>query len=277
MPADELVLHRILTRTDGSATAPSPELPTGFPSADRLLGGGLRRGDLVLLAGDVGVGKSAFALAVALRAAAAGHTALVASGETIPARLLERLVAMQARLSLDDLRRGTLDDDACAAVGAAAFALREHAPTLEGFACGDPAGLADTLRRTFDLDLAVVDGLASLATGVRPRDEEMAAAVAAAKRLAVELDVAIVLTTPLANVVAGRPDPRPALGDLGALGAPAQLADVVLALFREEMYQPDRGIEGAAELHVLKNRHGPTGWVDLYFYQKWLRFEDVAE
>lgn len=277
MPADELVLHRLLMRADGSTTAPSPEVPTGFPSADRLLGGGLRRGDLVVLAGDVAVGKSAFALAMALRAAAAGRTAIVVTGETTPARLLERLVAMQARLPLDDLRRGNLDDDACAAVGAAAFALRESAPSLERLSTGDPAELADTLRRTFDLDLAVVDGLATLTTGSRTRDEGLAAAVAAVKRLAVELDVAIVLTVPLAVTAIHRPDPRPSLADLGALGAPAQLADVVLALFREEMYQPDRGIEGAAELHVLKNRHGPTGWVDLYFYQRWLRFEDVAE
>jgi replicative DNA helicase len=277
MPADELVLHRLLTRTDGSATTPPPEVPTGFPSADRLLGGGLRRGDLVLLAGDVAVGKSAFALAVALRASAAGRTTLVASGETTPARLLERLVAMQARRSLDDLRRGSLDDEGSAAVGAAAFALREQAPILEGIVTGDPSELADLLRRALDLELAVVDGLATLTTGRRPRDEELAAAVAAVKRLAVELDVAIVLTMPLAHAVAGRADPRPSLGDLGVLGAPAQLADVVLALFREEMYQPDRGIEGAAELHLLKNRHGPTGWVDLYFYQRWLRFEDVAE
>ncbi len=277
MPADDLVLHRLLMRTDGSFNAPCQEIPTGFPSADKLLGGGLRRGDLIVLTGDISVGKSALALAMALRASVAGRTALFVSGETTPDRLLERLVAMQARLPLDDLRRGTLGDESRAAVGAAAFALREGAPTLERIASGNTDELADTLRRVFDLELAVVDGLAALVTGARARDEELAAAVAAVKRLAVELDIAIILTVPLSSATRDRPDPRPLLTDLGALGTPAQLADVVLALFREEMYQADRGIEGAAELHVLKNRHGPTGWVDLYFYQNWLRFEDVAE
>lgn len=277
MPVDELVLHRLLSRADGDRTSPPLVVPTGFPSADRLLGGGLRRGDLVVLAGDVAVGKSAFALAVALRAAAAGHGALVVSGESTPVRLLERLVAMQARLPLEGLRRGALDEDAAAAAGAAAFALRERSPALARLASGHPAELADTVRRTLDLELVVVDGLPAFAVGARPRDEELAAAVAAIKRLAIELDVAVVLTMPLARTAAGRPDPRPTLGDLGVLGAPAQLADVVLALFREEMYQPDRGIEGAAELHVLKNRDGANGWVDLYFYHRWLRFEDVAE
>ncbi len=277
MPADDLVLHRLLMRTDGSLNAPPQEIPTGFPSADRLLGGGLRRGDLIVLTGDISVGKSALALAMALRASVAGRTALFVSGETTPDRLLERLVAMQARLPLDDLRRGTLDDESRAAVGAAAFALREGAPTLERIVSGSTDELADTLRRVLDLELAVVDGLAALVMGTRARDEELAAAVAAVKRLAVELDIAIILTVPLSFATRNRPDPRPVLTDLGALGTPAQLADVVLALFREEMYQADRGIEGAAELHVLKNRHGPTGWVDLYFYQNWLRFEDVAE
>lgn len=277
MPADDLVLHRLLMRTDGSLTAPPREVPTGFPSADKLLGGGLRRGDLIVLTGDVAVGKSALALAMALRASAAGRTALFVSGETTPDRLLERLVAMQSRLSLDDLRRGTLDDESRAAVGAAAFALRANAPALERMASGNTVELADTLRRVPDLELAVVDGLATLVTGNRARDEEMSASMTAIKRLAVELDIAIILTVPLSDATHSRPDPRPVLTDLGALGTPAQLADVVLALFREEMYQADRGIEGAAELHVLKNRHGPTGWVDLYFYQNWLRFEDVAE
>lgn len=277
MPADELVLHRILTHADGGDRPGMAGIPTGFPGADRLLGGGLRRGDLAVLAGDVGAGKSAFALAMALRASMAGHGALVVSGEGRPERLLERLVAMQARLPLDDLRRGSLDDDARAAMGAAAFALREHAPSLESIPAGDPEALAGILRRALDVELAVVDGLPSLAPGIRPRDEELAAATGALKRLAVELDIALVATIPLAHAVAHRADPRPTLADLGGLGAPAQLADVVLALVREEMYQPDRGIEGAAELHLLKNRHGPTGWVDLYFYRRWLRFEDVAE
>jgi replicative DNA helicase len=70
---------------------------------------------------------------------------------------------------------------------------------------------------------------------------------------------------------------RPALDDFGALGAVKQHADVVLALFREELYQPAPGQEGASELAVLKNRHGGTSYVDLYFYKQWLRFEDMVD
>ncbi len=61
------------------------------------------------------------------------------------------------------------------------------------------------------------------------------------------------------------------------LGSVKQHADVVLGLYREEMYNPGAGIEGAAELILAKNRNGPTGFVDLYFYRQWLRFEDMLD
>ncbi|MBA3894902.1 MAG: hypothetical protein H0X69_14650 [Gemmatimonadales bacterium] len=63
----------------------------------------------------------------------------------------------------------------------------------------------------------------------------------------------------------------------GGLGAIKQNADVVLAIDREEMYRPRQGVEGATELIVAKNRNGATGFVDLYFYPRWLRFEDMPD
>jgi replicative DNA helicase len=272
-------LARLLDRADGAAdgAAPSGTVVTGFPTLDRMLGGGLRRGDLVVLAGDVGSGKSALALAAALRAAEAGHAVYLLSGEMTPERVLERAVALEARTRLDDLRRGALDDEARGRVGAAALRLRDVAPTVAMLPAGGVAAATEVLRRALDAELAVVDSLACLAPGERPQEEELATAVRRLKALALELDVALLLTAPLAVPVRDRADPRPRLDDLGALGALRQLADVVLAVYREELYQPDRGIEGATELLVLKNRNGPTGWVDLYFYRSWMRFEDMVD
>jgi replicative DNA helicase len=85
------------------------------------------------------------------------------------------------------------------------------------------------------------------------------------------------VTTHLPGTLRDRPDPRPRLSDFGALGAIEQHADVVLGIFREDMYQSGHGIEGATEMHVLKNRNGPIGYVDLYFYQQWMRFEDMLD
>jgi replicative DNA helicase len=97
------------------------------------------------------------------------------------------------------------------------------------------------------------------------------------KTLAVEQGVAVVLAAHLPAFRRDRHDRRPTLDDFGALDAIKQHADVVLGLFREEMYESAQNVEGATELLTLKNRNGATGYVDLYFYKQWLRFEDLLE
>jgi PAS domain S-box-containing protein len=108
-------------------------------------------------------------------------------------------------------------------------------------------------------------------------EERVALAVRALKALAVEHDLVVLALAQLPRHRASRPDPRPALDDLGALGAIKQNADVVLTIYREEMYRPGQGVEGATELILAKNRNGPTGFVDLYFYPRWLRFVDMLD
>ena len=138
-------------------------------------------------------------------------------------------------------------------------------------------GLSDLLIQHLGLELLVVDPLQSLALGVLGTEEELAQSVRALKGLAVRLNCAVLLVSHLGASVRGREDPRPRLDDFGALGAVRQLADVVLSLYREEMYDASRDVDGAAELHVLKNRGGSLGYADLYFYKQWLRFEDMVE
>jgi replicative DNA helicase len=108
-------------------------------------------------------------------------------------------------------------------------------------------------------------------------DERLGITVRALKNLALERDVAILAVAQLPKFHAGRRDPRPTLDDLGGQGVVKQVADVVLAIYREEMYRPSYGVEGAVELLVAKNRNGPTGYLDLYFYRHWLRFEDMLD
>lgn len=267
----------LLDRLGGDELAAGDTVATGFPTLDGLLAGGLRRGDLVVLAGDTASGKSALALAMALRASEAGHVTHFLSGEMSPERVMERAVSIEARVPMDALRRGTLDEEQRVAAVSAAIALRDRAPEVAALPQGDLPAAADLLRRTLDLELAVVDSLPCLAAGAAPLAEELADRVRRLKALALELDAAILVTAPISAEVQSRSDQRPILEDLGALGALRHHADVVLGLFREEQYQADRGIEGAAELHLLKNRNGPTGYVDLYFYRSWLRFEDMVD
>ncbi len=251
---------------------------TGFPSIDKWLGGGVRRGDLVVLGGDVQSGKSALALAMALRMAQAGTPSVFFTSEMSHERVMERALAIEGRARVDDLRRGSLDDFTRAGVGAAAVRFREAVPTIAPFPPGGGIeSMVSDIRRTLDTRVIFIDSLQGLAGSSRTQEEELAAAVRVLKALAIELDLALVLTCQLPQLQLDRADPRPVLDDFGVQGAVKQHADVVLAIFREEMYRPGYGVEGATELLVRKNRNGNVGYVDLYFYKQWMRFEDMLD
>jgi replicative DNA helicase len=276
--ADISPLSLLLGRVDAVADGASPQdtVPSGFPSLDKLLGGGLRRGDLIVLGGDVGSGKSALALAIALRVQQAQHDVLFYSGEMLPDRVLERALAIEGRTRVDDLRRGTLNDQSRSGVGAAAVRMRDDLPIIERAPLGGVAAIGEEVVALRAVKLVVVDGLHALLPGTRQSEEEAATAIRALKQLALDARVAVLVTSPL-PALAARDDRRPVLDDFGAQGAVKERADVVLALFREAMYDSARGIEGATELLVRKNRNGGTGYVDLYFYAQWMRFEDMLD
>ena len=258
--------------------APNPDtVATGFPGVDRMLGGGLRRRDLVVLGGDVGSGKSSLALAIALRVAARGERVAFLSGEMDEERLLERALAIEARVRMNDIRRGDLTDEARAALGAVAVRIRDRPLVLLTLAGGFDAVQQRILEQ--HAALTVVDYLQVLPppSGTNGQEEQDAAAVRLLKESALAAETALLLAAQLPRHNPKRRDPRPNLDDFGALGAVKFHADVVLGIYREEMYQSYRGLEGATELIVAKNRHGATGFVDLYFYREWMRFEDMLD
>lgn len=279
--ASDSLLEALVARIDertGHTLAPDT-VPTGFASLDRVLAGGLRHKDLVILAGDVGSGKSALGLGIAIRAAAAQIPTMFFSGEMSPDRVMERALALEGRAAIDELRQGRLDDATRASVGAAAVRLR-HNPLVVRPLLG---ASFDEVRTALDIvprrQLLVVDSL-QLTAPPHPASrlqERIALAVRALKALAVERDLVVLVTAQLPGHRASRPDPRPSLDDLGGFGAIKQNADVILMIYREEMYRPGQGVEGATELIVAKNRNGPTGFVDLYFYPRWLRFVDMLD
>jgi replicative DNA helicase len=273
-------MSRLMQRVDAVADgAPALDtIATGFPSLDRMLGGGVRRGDLIVLGGDVASGKSALALAFALRMAQDGARVAMYSGEMTVERLLERGLAIEGRVRIDELREGALDVTARASVGAVAVRLRDSAPQLALLPRGGVGALRDEMQRANEPPaVVIIDSLAALAQDARPLEEEMADSLRQLKALALERDLAVVVTAPLPGLDTARRDRRPTMDDFGALGAVKQHADVALAIFREEMYDPGLGVEGATELLVRKNRNGATGYVDLYFYQRWMRFEDMLD
>jgi replicative DNA helicase len=280
-PTQEGPLEALVERIDAVApggTAPDT-VPSGFPSLDRMLGGGFRRQDLIVLCGDVGSGKSALGLAFALRSARTGVPTLVLSGEMSPERVLERALALEGGAAIDDLRQGRLDATARASVGAAAVRLRDVPLLLRPLAGERFEEITASLDQVPGRSLLMVDSL-QLTPSPLPAsrlDDRIALAVRALKALAVERNLAVLALAQLPGLRRDRQDPRPTLDDLGARGVIKQSADLVLAIYREEMYRPSQGVEGATELIVAKNRNGPTGFVDLFFRPRILRFEDMLD
>lgn len=231
----------------------------------------------MVLGGDAGSGTSSLALSFALRSSAMQTPALVLSSEATPARMFERALTAVSRVPLDVVRRGVLDDTARAAVSSAATHLREHAPVILALDGTGMAGVARALEAAPGTRLLVIDGLEALLTDPASRDDTLAFAVLACKRLAVSRDLVVLLTAHLPLLDHSRQDLRPRITDFGVRGAVAAHADLVLGLFREEVYQRDSAMRGAAELHLLKHRTGDLAYVDLYFEAPCLRFEDVME
>ena len=275
-PAESLV-ERIDRAEPGSPGQDT--IPSGFPSIDKILGGGFRRRDLVVLTGDVGSGKSSLALGIALRSALLGTPTIFFSGEMSEERLMERALAVEGRATIDEIRGGKLTDPARAAVGAAALRLRGLPLAIRGLHGLSFDALSQAVGMIPRRGLVVIDPvhLVEPSRSGATAEETLALATRALKSLALDHDVTVLALAHIATNPASREDPRPTLEDLGGLGAVKQHADLVLAIYREEMYRPGGGMEGATELIVAKNRNGPTGFVDLYFYRRWLRFEDMLD
>ena len=277
--ADISPLSVLLSRVDAvsDGAPPRDSLPCGFPSVDKILGGGFRRGDLVVLGGDVASGKSALALAFAIRASLRGTRVAFLTAEMAVERVLERIIAIEARAKIDDLRQGSLDDETRATAGTVAIRLRDHLPLIERIPRnGGVDSVDDVIEAPPVADLVIVDSINALVRDEKPSSEEIGLVMRGLKGLALERDVALLVTAPL-TILGPRQDRRPTLDDFGASGTVKQTADVVLALYREDMYESSKDIAGATELLVRKNRNGPTGYVDLYFYAQWMRFEDMLD
>ena len=269
-------LTRVVARLDRASHGDvDPGLvATQFPSIDRAIGGGFRRGDLIVVGGDDSAGCSSLALAIALRVS---PRALLLTGEMQPERAYERALAMSARVSLESLRLGAVSEEERAKLAIAAVTMRDRAPVIETIVPGSFSAVDRAVEASPDALLVVVDPLECLLDRDSGRDEALGYAVLSLKRLALRRNVALLLTTHLPRLDRDRHDRRPRLTDFGLGGAIGSHADLVMGLYREELYEADVGVTGAAELLLLKNRDGAKGYVDLYFDSRYSRFEDVLE
>lgn len=269
------VLQR-LASVDGRPL-PAPDLvTTGYPSLDRLLGGGLRRGELTIVGGDAGAGKTALSLGIAIRAAVAGYPVLILTHEAGMERSWERLVSAESGVTHIAMRTGILPNGGADALRSAADVLRRLPISVEP-APPSPATLSERLDAGELPPLVIIDGLAGFDQPPRPVAEAHAQAIRLVKRAAVDQDVALLLTAPLAGDRDLRPPLRPRLTDFGTLGTIAAVADAVLGIFREALYDDAPDVAGAFEVHLLKHRSAAAGFADLYIEPGAGRVEDLIE
>lgn len=249
-----------------------PGISTGFPELDAMMGG-LRRGNLYLIAGRPSMGKTSMMLNVAAEAVLREAARTVIHSLEMPdTSIMQRLLAMEATVNMQAFTNGTV-------TAAAAQRLREAAEKLAAaplkiddngsLTLGSLRSQARREAAREGLDVLMVDYLQLMSSGEREenRTNEMSRISRGLKLLARELDVPVVVLSQLSRAVEARGNKRPLLSDLRDSGALEQDADVVMFLYRDEYYDPDSSDKGMGEVIIAKQRNGPVGtvkvrWVD---------------
>ena len=259
-------------------------VPTDYSRLDELTAG-LQPSDLIIVAGRPAMGKTAFALNVAMRAAV-NHEVPTAifSLEMSMEQLMMRMLCARRNVDLSRLRRGFLDDDDWARLYDAAQDLSRAPIYIDDTPALTTLELRARCRRLKaekGLDLVVVDYLQLMraARRVDSREQEISEISRSLKSLAKELHLPVVALAQLNRKVEDRTgSKKPILSDLRESGAIEQDADVIMFLYRDEVYnrKDDNPKKGIAEVIIGKQRNGPTGAVELSFIKKSTAFEDLA-
>ncbi|MDQ4132229.1 MAG: replicative DNA helicase [Actinomycetota bacterium] len=256
-------------------------IPTGFVDLDQMLAG-LQPSNLVIVGGRPGMGKTSMALGMASHAAlAANQPVLIFSLEMSHLELTQRLMCAEARVDATRMRNGRLLETDWPKISNAVGKLAE-APILiddnPHLTVMEIRAKARRLKSREGLGMIVIDYL-QLMTG-RPDAENRQVEVSEISRglkiLARELEVPVIALSQLSRNLENRADKRPVLADLRESGSLEQDSDVVLFLYRDELYNRDSPDRGTAEIIVAKHRNGPTGITQVAFLEQYTRFANMA-
>ncbi|MEJ7652954.1 MAG: replicative DNA helicase [Chloroflexia bacterium] len=254
-------------------------VPTGFHDLDQLTGG-LQRSDLVILAARPSVGKTSLALCMAANAAIKHNQPVgIFSLEMSAEQLVLRLLSMYTGIDSHRLRMGYLDDEEWDELTRAFGKLSDAPIYIDDTAGASAQELRSKARRLHaqkGIDLVMIDYLQLMRSGrTDNRVQEISDISRGLKQLARELNVPVVALSQLSRAVEQRQDHKPMLSDLRESGSIEQDADVVMFIYREELYNPETDKKNIAEIHVAKHRNGPVGTVPLRFFRDTTRFADL--
>ncbi len=254
-------------------------VPSGFRDLDRVLGG-FQRSDLLILAARPGVGKTSLMLTFALRAAEKRKVVALFSLEMSAEQLVQRLVAQISGIDAQRLRLGQLKDEEWPAFAEAIGHLSELPIYIDDTPSITVLQLRTKCRRLASergLDMIFLDYLQLMDSDFRTdnRVQEVSYISRSLKGLAREIDVPLMTASQLSRAVEQRQNKHPVLSDLRDSGSLEQDADIVMFIYRDELYNENTESPNIADLMISKHRSGPTGTVQLYFRKHLAQFTDV--
>ena len=258
---------------------------TGFPALNELTSG-FQKGDLVILAARPSVGKTALALTLARNAAVeAGVGVAIFSLEMSKMQLAQRLLSAETKVDLHKLRTGRLREEDWIHLTRNIDRLAQapiYIDDTPGISVLEARAKARRLQREYGIGMVVIDYLQLMSGHIRAqsREQEISHISRGLKAMAKELDVPVLALSQLSRAVESRTDRRPQLSDLRESGSLEQDADVVMFIYRPEMYglkSPDgESLEGIAQIIIGKQRNGPVDSVDLMWHKESAAYEAMA-
>ncbi len=263
-----------MAESDGSMTG----IPTGFTDFDKKTNG-LQKSDLIIVAGRPAMGKTSFAMNIVEKAAIA-HDASVAifSMEMSSVQLVMRMLSSLSRINSNKLKTGDLSDHDWPRVMQSQQLMAKSRIFIDDTPALSPMEVrarCRRLKRQHGLDLIVLDYLQLMQIkGSENRVNEISEISRSLKGLAKELDVPVIALSQLNRSLEQRPNKRPVMSDLRESGAIEQDADLIVFIYRDEVYNEDTMHKGKAEIILGKHRHGSTGMVPLTFLGEFTRFEN---
>ncbi|GFO67081.1 replicative DNA helicase [Geomonas limicola] len=259
-------------------------VPTGYLDLDKMTAG-FHAGDLVIIAGRPAMGKTTFAINAAEYAAIDSektYPAAIFSLEMPKEQLVERLLCSLARVDLSRLRTGHLNENDWPKLTKAAGRLHDSKIFIDdtpSLSIMELRAKARRLKSEHNIGIIVIDYLQLMRGGPNPesRQQEISDISRSLKGLAKELSIPVVALSQLNRGLEQRTDKRPMMSDLRESGAIEQDADIIMFVFREEVYDKENeDLKGKAEVIIGKHRAGPTGTVHLAFRGEYTRFENLA-
>lgn len=259
-------------------------VPTGFRDLDRVTNG-LQNSDLIIIAARPAMGKSSFAMNIGQYAAVHGGKSVVYfSLEMSKEQLVMRMLCTEARVDSQKIKEGTLTDEEMEALLGVTDLLQSSKLYIDDSGGSNVATIRSKCRRLkaqHGLDMVIIDymqlmngtGGAASSRKNDNRQQEVADMTRAMKLLARELDVPILLLSQLNRGPEQRADHTPMIADLRESGSIEQDADMVILLYRPQVY--DETLDNTSQVIIAKHRHGPTGTVELAWQGQFTKFEDI--